>query len=219
VILFIKIYLLFFKKGQNQRYFCADFDLFFCKNFPTFQLFLSSILFQKMQSTGLKNSVLAAALVVGYFLLFYILDKKLFMNPAVSWGSMVIYLAFMWKAETEERTAFGGKIDFKSALRVGFLVFLMANIAYWLFFYGVCLFDHEITDNFKNQRLSDIQQQISRGTGDPQLSNDLRKEADEIRKMGFQIGIGDVLLRLSMGTVGGFFLAAVLAFFVKTEDL
>jgi Protein of unknown function (DUF4199) len=172
-----------------------------------------------MQSSGLKNGTLAAALVVGYFILFYFLDKKLFMNPIVSWGSMVIYLAFMWKGETEERVAFGGKIDFKSALRVGFLVFLVANIAYWLMFYGICLFDKEVTDNFKNFRLTEIQQQITKGTGDPALSNDLRKEADEIRKMGFQIGIGDVLLRLSMGSIGGFLLAAAIAFFVKTEDL
>lgn len=131
---------------------------------------------------------------------------------------MVIYLGFMWKNAVDERDELGGKIEFKPALRAAFLVFLIANVAYWLLFYSLCLADSALTDHFKNLRLEQIQTQISAGTGDPQLSNDLRKEAEDLTKNGFRIGLGDVLLRMSMGTIGGFLLAAMIGFFVKKED-
>lgn len=171
-----------------------------------------------MQSNGLKNGLIAAGVVVAYFLIFYFFDKKLFFSPLVSWASMLFYIALMWKAEVEEKATFGGKIAFKPALRAGFQVFLVANVAYWLLFYGLCLADTELTDYLKTFRLDEIQRQVTGGTGDPQLSNDLMKEADEIRKNGFHIGLGDVLLRLSMGLLGGFVLAAVIAFFVKNKS-
>ena len=171
-----------------------------------------------MQSNGLKNGLIAAGVVTAYFLIFYFFRKEMFLNPVVSWGSMVFYIALMWKAEVDERATLGGKITFKPALRAGFQVFLLANVAYWLLFYGLCLADHDLTDYLKSYRLEEIQRQISGGTGDPQLSNDLRKEAEEIRATGFRIGLGDVLLRLSMGLLGGFVIAGTIAFFVKNEN-
>ncbi len=171
-----------------------------------------------MQSNGFKNGLIAAGTVVAYFLAFYFFDKKWFLNTAVSWSSMLFYVALMFKAEMDENAAFGGKIAFKPALRAGFQVFLMANVAYWFLFYGLCLADPDLTDHLKNLRLAEIQRQVTAGTGDPQLSNEMMKEAAEIRKTGFQIGLGDVLLRLSMGLLGGFVIAAVIAFFVKNKS-
>ncbi len=168
-------------------------------------------------SSGFRNGLIASATVVAYFLAFYFFDKKLFLNPVVSWASMLFYVALMWKAEVDERAAFGGRIAFKPALRAGFQVFLMANVAYWFLFYGLCLSDHGLTDILKNWRLEEIQKLLTGGTGDPQVSNELRKEAEEITRDGFRIGLGDVLLRLSMGLLGGFVIAAAIAFFVKNE--
>lgn len=84
----------------------------------------------------MKNGLFAALLVVAYFLAFWFLDKKWFLNAAISWSSMVIYLAFMWKNAVDERALLGGKIEFKPALRAAFIVFLVANVAYWLLFYA-----------------------------------------------------------------------------------
>ncbi len=170
------------------------------------------------QTSALRTGLLAAGAVVGYFLLFYFIDKKLFLNPAVSWASMGIYLAFMWRAAAGERARFGASAEFKALLRAAFLVFLLANLAYWLLFYGVALADSDLTDFLKNLRRDEIRAALEKGTGDPALGASMQKELAEIEKNGFRIGLGDVLLRMSMGAIGGFLLSAGVGFLVARRE-
>ena len=82
---------------------------------------------------AVKYGLIAGIGTVAYFLLFYFINKKLLFNPFVYWASLGFYLALMWSAVQAE--AAGKRIGFQAALRAAFLVFVIANFTYYLFYY------------------------------------------------------------------------------------
>ena len=87
--------------------------------------------------TAVKYGLIAGTGIVAYFLLFYFIKKELLFNPFVYWASLGIYLALMWSALQEEGQAApaGESLGFQGALRTAFLVFVIANFTYYLFYY------------------------------------------------------------------------------------
>ncbi len=90
---------------------------------------------------SVKYGLIAGIGTVAYFLLFYFIRKPLLFNPFVYWASLGIYLALMWRALQEEQHAVeagstaGERLGFQAALRTAFLVFVIANLSYYLFYY------------------------------------------------------------------------------------
>ena len=164
-----------------------------------------------MKNPGVRYGLLGGITVVFYFLLLYFVKKELFLNVWLYWASMGIYLVFMWRASKEDCAALGVARDFREILRTPFIVFLLTNLLFWLFWYTLHLADPELLKLETAMKMSYLQQQLTDGPGDPEQANQLREQIQLLEKEGMTITMGAVLLQMSIGALGGFALSAGIA--------
>ncbi len=142
------------------------------------------------------------------------------MNPWLQWASMIIYVLFMFRAAKADCAAHGTRRDFRMMIRAPFIVFILVNIFYWLFYYGLHLADPELV---RLELLAEKQMyrtQILQGTGDPQQANQLRERMDDIDKALEQPvqPLGPVITRMAIGALGGFGLAAGIVAYIRSSE-
>jgi hypothetical protein len=170
-----------------------------------------------MKNPGIRYGVFGGLAVVLYFLSFYYSQKSLFIDPVVQWASMVIYILCMYRAAREDFALHGAERDFRLLTRTPFLVFILINMAYWLFYYSLHLADPELLAMETQAQLSALQQQITDGVGDPEQANIIREQIQSLQKEEPIIALGPVLLSMARGATGGFGLAAALALLLKNS--
>ncbi len=159
------------------------------------------------RNIGIKFGAIAGMAVVGHFLLFYFIQKALFFHNAVFWSSTLIYLVFMVLALRQMRSQ-SEELTFMDYLRTAFVVFVIANIIYYLFYF--------LLFNYIDPALADIQEQIIRERINsnsqllaPEISNQLRTDLD---KNGAQFTFNDALMGCSLGFIGGFLYSLIMAY-------
>jgi hypothetical protein len=170
-----------------------------------------------MKNPGLRYGVFGGLSVVLYFLSFYYSQKNLFINPVVQWTSMIIYVLCMYRAAREDFALHGVERDFRLLTRTPFLVFILINLAYWLFYYSIHLADPELLAMETQAQLSALQQQIAAGVGDPEQANLIREQIQFLQKEGMSMTLGPVLMQMARGAIGGFGLASVLVILLKNS--
>ncbi len=171
-----------------------------------------------MENHILRNGILGGVAVVGYFALLYGLGREVFIHPVGQWASMALYLGFMYWAARADDALYGVERAFRHQVRAPFAVFILINLAYWLFYYGLHLADPELVRMELLAQKATVEAQLARGAGDPQWANQLREGLAEIEKaLAHPVQpLGPILLRFGMGAVGGFALAALTVFFRRT---
>jgi len=173
-----------------------------------------------MKNPSIRYGLLGAAAVVFYFMLLYVAKKEQFLNPALQWASLVIYLLFMWRAAREDCAAHGADRDFREIVRSPFVVFLLINLGYWLFYYGLHLADPSLLHAEMLMEKTGLEAQISAGVGDPEQANRLRERVQELQNLlqsNVAQSLAPVLTRMCMGALGGFVLSAAVASIVRAR--
>ncbi|MFN0037373.1 MAG: DUF4199 family protein [Saprospiraceae bacterium] len=171
---------------------------------------------------GVRYGFLGGAVVVFYFTLLYVAKQNLFLSPLFQWGSLVFYLFFMWKASVEDCAANGTKRDFREVVRTPFVTFLLINLCYWLFYYGLHLYDPGLLHTEMGMELDWLKSQIAAGLGDPEQANQFRERIQELEKLlqsPQPQPLGPVLTQMCMGALGGFVLAAGVAALVRNRKV
>jgi hypothetical protein len=171
-----------------------------------------------MKNPGIRYGVLGGLAVVLYFFIFYYAQKSLFIHPLVQWASMGIYLACMVQAARADFALHGVERDFRLLTRTPFLVFILVNLAYWLFYYSIHLADPELLSMETQVQLSALQQQLSDGVGDPDQANFIREQIQFLQKEGMSMTLGPVLMHMARGAIGGFGLAAGVVMLLKNTN-
>lgn len=161
-----------------------------------------------MKNHGVKYGLMGGVTVVFYFAILYFVKKELFLNTWFYWGSMAIYLFFMWRAAKEDCAENGVVRSFREILRTPFIVFLLINLLFWLFWYTLHLADPELLKMEAAMKMDYLQQQLADGPGDPQMANQLREQIQLLEKEGMTITMGAVFLQMGIGALGGFVLSA-----------
>lgn len=164
-----------------------------------------------MKNPSLRYGLLGAVAVVFYFLLLYVAKKEQFFNPWIQWASMGIYVLFMARAAREDRAQHGTARDFREMVRAPFVTFLLINLGYWLFYYGLHLYDPSLLYAEMLMEKNTLEAQLSAGAGDPQQANQLRERVQELQHLmqtGVQQSLAPIVTRMCMGAIGGFMLAA-----------
>ena len=170
-----------------------------------------------MKNPGVRYGLLGGITVVFYFLLLYFVKKDLFLNVWLYWASMGIYLVFMWRASKEDCAVWGILRDFREILRTPFVVFILINLLFWLFWYTIHLADPELLKLETAMKMNYLQQQLTGGTGDPQQANQFREQIQLLEKEGMTITMGAVLLQMCIGALGGFALSAGIAALMRSS--
>ncbi|HRI62214.1 MAG TPA: DUF4199 domain-containing protein [Saprospiraceae bacterium] len=164
-----------------------------------------------MKNPGVRYGLLGGIAVVFYFAILYFVKKELFLHVGFYWASMAIYLLFMWQAAKEDCAENGVVRDFREILRIPFIVFLLTNLLFWLFWYTMHLADPALLQMEATIKMNYLQGQLANGPGDPQQANQLREQIQMLEKEGMSITLGAVLLQMGIGALGGFALAAGIA--------
>ena len=166
-----------------------------------------------MQAPSVRLGILGGIAVVFYFAILYFSNKALFLNPGLQWSALVIYLVFMYQAAVADCKLHGAERDFRELVRTPFLVFLLINFAYYLFFYALHLADKSLIVMELDANIQMLQAQIQAGTGDPVEANNLRLQIADLEKIKAAPNqpLGPVLMQMAQGAIGGFGLAAVIA--------
>jgi hypothetical protein len=138
---------------------------------------------------GIINGILAGVLTVGYFLLFYFIDRALLLNPWVWWGSLTLFLLFMFRVVRQIDST-----TFRLNLQSAFLVFVIANAIFYLFYYLLfSVFDTGLVD-LQREMLSE---------------NPLWQGGNT--EIDLSVTIGRVIFSFAYSLIGGFILALLVS--------
>ncbi|MCR9100459.1 MAG: DUF4199 domain-containing protein [bacterium] len=159
------------------------------------------------QNRGVKYGTIAGGITVGIYLLFYLINKELVFNSFLNWATVGLYLAIAWKAIDDERQAIGGKLEFQQALKVGFTVFVVANLVYYLYYYLL----HGVFD----PGLEEVQRSVMSETLEARkgmLSEEQYKAFKEsLEGDGLKVGLQNTLLTYARSLIGYFLISLGLA--------
>jgi hypothetical protein len=172
-----------------------------------------------MKNPGVKYGLLGGVTVMFYFALLYFIKKDLFLNVGLYWASMAIYILFMWRAAKEDCAENGVLRGFREILRTPFIVFLLINLLFWLFWYTLHLADPELLQMEAAMKMNYLQQQLTSGPGDPQQANQFREQIQLLEKEGMSLTMGAVFLQMGVGALGGFALSAGIAAILRNIKL
>lgn len=87
-------------------------------------------------STGLRYGLVLGAIMVAYFVIFYLLNPRLLFNVFVYWASLGISIAVALQALRVDGAKYTkGEYVLSDALRTAFLVFIVGNAIYYVFYY------------------------------------------------------------------------------------
>jgi len=84
---------------------------------------------------AIKFGIFAGVGTVVFLFLFYWIEKTLMLSPSVIWSTIFLYLIGMYMAAVEMRKENEGYIDFRTALKAAFLVWVIANAIYHAYNY------------------------------------------------------------------------------------
>jgi hypothetical protein len=156
-----------------------------------------------MKQTILKYGIMAGVAVVGYFLLFYTINKTLMLGPYVQLPSYLVYFGFMFLASKSHFN-----LDFKQILKIAFGVFVVANLIYYAFdFYLFNLIDKSLGDIQKDLMLD----YYKAGAKTVQEASALTQSIEN----GDFHDIKTLSFGYARGAIGGFGMAILVAYLVK----
>lgn len=98
-----------------------------------------------LSNPGIRFGLLGGASVVVFFLVVFTARPDLFHHLGLQYGSLAIYLLFMYQASKADIQHLGAARDFRELVRSPFVTFLVINLCYWVFYYALHLFDPELT--------------------------------------------------------------------------
>jgi hypothetical protein len=166
-----------------------------------------------LKSPGARYGVLGAIAITLYLIGAYNVNPQFFVRSLpIYWGPLLLIFApLMYKALNEKPDS---EPDFREEVRTPFLCFVLINIAYWLVQYGLHLYDPELTRMELGEQLAYTRQQLTAGTGDPQLMNQLRDDAAKIEQEIKQpsVPLGPFVVFMALWKILGFGLSAALVF-------
>ncbi len=155
---------------------------------------------------GIKYGIFAGVGLVLYFLLFYYIDKNVMMGMSVNYSSILIILAAAFFAVYLHRQSNGGTIEFKEALKTGFIVVVISNLIYWVFFYVLVKTDPELVTIFKQQGI-DFYKSM--------MPEDQWGNVEASFGADFKLRLNDILYYMAKSVIGGFFIALFAALTFK----
>lgn len=166
---------------------------------------------KKMQQPAIRYGLLGAFAVIIWFSIAYGIDKQLFLHPALQWGALLVYACCMYLAARAELHQAHAPVEFRQRTRTPFLVFLLINLAYWLLYYGLHLYDPALIQMELTQKMDYLQKMLDAGLGDPEQANQVRTQIQDLQKAidkPLPQPLAPVVVQMLQGAIGGFVLAA-----------
>ncbi len=154
-----------------------------------------------MKNGALKYGMIAGTGTLCWFLFFYVSDKELMLSPWVYYASFGLYFWAMYAAM--RRSLQRGESAFREVLRTGFVVYLLANLFYYLFYAFI---------NHWDPVLAELQKEMMREWLPSITPKDkLQAALKALEESDFKVRPKDAFFSYMRSAIGGFVLAAGLA--------
>ncbi|MDX1665981.1 MAG: DUF4199 domain-containing protein [Saprospiraceae bacterium] len=166
-----------------------------------------------MNNLVLKYGLLGGLATVAYYLLFYFIDQRWMLSPWVAWSAMLFYPVAMVLALRQDRSQSDGPYAFKQGLRTGFAVYVIADVIYYAFYF--------VLFKYVDPGLVDVQQEMFLESleNNPNLFGETNVEnlRRQFQQSEYKLTVGSVLQSLGLGLIGGFLIAAILAYWHRED--
>ncbi len=157
-------------------------------------------------SIPVRYGLLAGAVTVVYFLIFYFIDRRTMVSAGVHWGSLGIFIVLMWRA-VQQQKAVAEHFPFREALRTGFIVYIFGAVSYYLFYYFLYgLIDPELVAIQREMML-----ETTRTMGAWMGAGDIEAELRKLSEADLTVRPGGLLLSLGRSLIGGFLISLIIA--------
>ena len=163
-----------------------------------------------MKNKSVLFGSIAGAITVVFFLVVYSIDKKLVFSPWAAYSPLVLYLAAMYLAADRTKKETEGPFPWRDGLRVAFLVYLVANAWFYIFYYVI----HQIDPSLAVLQKEIMRESLPRFTPPDKLQDALAK----LEEQDFQVSLGQTFLGWAQGAILGFGLAALVALVTRKEQ-
>ncbi|MBK8877260.1 MAG: DUF4199 domain-containing protein [Haliscomenobacter sp.] len=162
----------------------------------------------------LVYGLIAGSATIGYFLLFYFIQPRLFFHLSVQWASLLIFIGFMVLAVRSGRRLAGeGQYPWQPGLRAAFTVYVLAAVSYHLFYF--------LLYNYGAPELASIQEEVLMENLDRYKAVVGERNAEnlrrDIRQSGIALTPGTALMALARSIIGGFVLSLVIGYLMRKE--
>lgn len=162
----------------------------------------------------LVYGLIAGSATIGYFLLFYFIQPRLFFSLGVQWASLLIFIGCMVLAVRNGRRLAGeGQYPWQLGLRAAFAVYVLAAVMYHLFYY--------LLYNYGGPELAAIQEDVVmenlskyQNVVGEQNAEHLRRD---IQQAGIALTPGAALMALARSIIGGFVLSLIIGYLMRKE--
>lgn len=143
------------------------------------------------RAEGARWGLMAGSLCVSLFAIVYFTNSEWIFSPILWYGSMLIYIFSMWKAQSPVESE-----ELKEYIQPGFLVYVVANALFYLY-YSLLMtrFDENLVDVHTN----------------------LLKKAKEAGSSLLPVLHDYSLLAYMQSLIIGFVLAAIIGFMIKRK--
>lgn len=156
--------------------------------------------------------IIAGVVTVGYYLLFYFLNRASFFDLYIWWGGILPIILFMFLGGIAHRKANGGDLHFRAALTTTFLVFMLGSLLFYIFYYILLKYiDPDLLRVQQETALANLER-FSNGK-----DKDLRPYQEFYEEEDLSITIRPLVFRYVQSLIGGFILSLLAAFTLKTK--
>ncbi len=160
---------------------------------------------------AIKFGTFAGLGTVVFLFLFYWIEKTLMLSPSVIWSTIFLYLIGMYMAAVEVRKENGGYVDFRTALKASFLVWVIANAIYHAFNYVLYNFLDKDMINVQKAYVSKQMEEMEGVISDDYLE-DMNQNIAELT-----YDLSQVISTYATSLVMGFLIAMIIARMVKRQ--
>ena len=166
-----------------------------------------------LKETAIRIGILTGVAVIGYFILFYVIDKSLMLSSGVYWASTILFIGGMVYACRLERQKRGqAGLAIQDSIKIAFTTYVITAFLYhtWLYILMAYL-DPSLVEIQKDMLL----QQIERSS--TVLGKELTEQVkDGFRSEGIDVSLSKSFFALAQSILFGFILAIPIAFTHRT---
>ena len=167
-----------------------------------------------MLSNAMRNGLISGLLTVGLYLSVYLIDKDGLLSLWLYWGSLTVVVVFMAMTARREVRDASRELLWKDLIRSPFLVFVVCNCIFWVFYYLLFTFDAQLPDIAMN-RQQEALEEMRQWMGDQMTADDYKRSRKEIETAQGLFSLGDLAFSYAKGLLGGFLLSLSLALWAR----
>ena len=160
-------------------------------------------LFASVENPGVRFGLIAGFATLVLFAVTYLIDRTLVVNPLVYYGSLAIFLFAIFRAIRTESIRLKTHVAWRDALRIGFTVYVLANLIFWVGYYTLHQYDPSLVEIQREM----MREWYPRIIPKDQLAESLRN----LENADLRLTFSKASLGFARGAIAGFIWAALFA--------